>query len=63
MAKHQPLETNERPLTRSERVAKGHAIFDYAKATRDGSLGRVHASARDRFADAYAAITRPFGGR
>lgn len=64
MAKADPkITATDRELTRSERRMLGRAEFDAAQITREGQLGLVHASARDRFADAFAEITRPFGGR
>lgn len=63
MANHGKITSTDRELTRTERRMLGRAEFDAAQATRSGTAGMMHASGRDRFADAFAEITRPFGGR
>lgn len=63
VSNHDTIHPTDRELTRAERRMLGRAEFDTAQTTRDGVAGLIHPSARDRFADAFAEITRPFGGR
>lgn len=62
MAKHQPLETNDRPLTREERLEIGRAHFD-ANGWTEKAVSPWRPGNREEYARAYADISRPFGGR
>lgn len=62
MAKHGNIEATDRPLTREERLEIGRANFD-ANGWTEQAVSPWRPGNREEYARAYAAISRPFGGR